>query len=342
MSGKKTMAALFVLIFWILVFCSTGLAQVETKFIPGENSGFYYTIKKGDTLWNLSEKFYHSQWDWPGLWEMNKDIKNPHWIYPGQKIQVFLKEKTILRPKLANNPESPKKDYPVKVETSFSFSKMDHLGFLKNRAEPSLGQIIKAHDDKLMMSANDIVYIKPSTKDALILGKTYHIFTMETVKKKINHNVFKGVKHIIKAQVKILEHKQNYVIGSITHAYRPVNKDDLIMEYYERVPVLTVKDNPAPIDARLICSEDNHIMINDYVIAFIDAGSARVKPGQIYSILRKNKIKDNNQWSLIKEKTIQLENLESGKLIVLHTEETASTVMILSSKHAIFPNDIIN
>ena len=219
---------------------------------------------------------------------------------------------------------------------------MDHIGFLKKKAQTSLGSIIKEQDGNLMMSTNDIIYIKPSGKGTLVPGRVYHIFTTSNIKEKIHGQPFSGIKHLINAEIKILEHKVTYVKAFITTAYRAVYKGDLIMEYYERVPVLTVKDNPAPIDARLICSEDNHIMINDYVIAFIDAGSARVKPGQIYSILRKNKIKDNNQWSLIKEKTIQLENLESGKLIVLHTEETASTVMILSSKHAIFPNDIIN
>ena len=83
-------------------------------------------------------------------------------------------------------------------------------------------------------------------------------------------------------------------------------------------------------------------MINDFVIAFIDAGSADVKPGQIYSILRKNEIKDKSYWSLKKKKSVSLGNLESGKLIVLHTEKIASTVMILSSKYAIHPNDMVN
>ncbi len=342
MSGKKTMTALFALIFGGLAFCSTGLAQKDKQFIPGQDTGFYYTIKKGDTLWNLSEKFYNSQWDWPGLWEMNKDIKNPHWIYPGHKIQVFLKEKHVLKPGGVKTLKTPQKKSPIKIEPCFSFSKMDHIGFLKKKAEPFLGKIIKEQDNNLMIAANDIVYINPSGKGKLIVGKTYHIFTTSRVEEKINQGLFKGIKHLIKARVKILEIKKDYAIGSITHAYRPVNNGDFIMEYHKRDPVLMVENNPAPIDARLICSEDDHLMINDYVIAFINAGSDNVKPGQIYTILRKNKIKDDSLWPLKNKNSIQLENLESGKLIVLHTEKSASTVMILSSKHAIYPNDMVN
>ncbi|WP_457553463.1 LysM peptidoglycan-binding domain-containing protein [Desulfobacula sp.] len=342
MPGQKIMTVLFVLFFLGSAFFSTGFAQNNTAFLPEQDSGFYYTIKKGDTLWDLSEKFYHSQWDWPGLWEMNDDIKNPHRIYPGKKIQIFLKEKTFSKPGTVKNQKINKQSVPVKIEPFFYFSQMDYVGFFKKKAQPSLGSIIKEQDHHLMMSDNDIIYISPSGKGNLVPGKTYQIFTTTRVEKKINNQTFTGVKHLIKAKVKILEHKKAYVKGLITHGYRAVNQGDQIMEYYKRNRVLTLEDTPAPIDARIICSEDNHIMINDNVIAFINAGSDLVKPGQIYTILKKNDIRDNRLWPFKKKSTVPLENLKSGKLIVLHTEKIASTVMILSSKYAIHPGGRVN
>ncbi|SDT84461.1 LysM peptidoglycan-binding domain-containing protein [Desulfobacula phenolica] len=342
MRNQGTMIAAFALTIWAVALCSTGFAGDYKEFIIGEDSGFYYTIQKGDTLWDLSEKFYSSQWDWPGLWEMNDDIKNPHQIYPGKKIRVFLKETPLLKPKIVTVRETKEKKPPIKIETSFSISGMDHIGFLRKKAQPSLGSIIKEKDDKLMMSTNNIIYIKPSGKGPLVPGRIYQIFTTSDVKEKINDKTFKAVKHLIKAQVKILEHKQMYATALITNAYRPVYKNDLIMEYYKRDSILTVEEEPGPIDARIICSEDDNIMINDYRIAFIDAGT-KVKPGQIYSIFRKNKLTDNTLWPLKKKNdAIQLENLESGKLIVLHTEDIASTVMILSSTYAIHQDDMVN
>jgi LysM repeat protein len=46
-----------------------------------------HTVKRGDTLWDISKLFLKSPWRWPELWGMNLDaIRNPHLIYPGQVL----------------------------------------------------------------------------------------------------------------------------------------------------------------------------------------------------------------------------------------------------------------
>ena len=47
-----------------------------------------YVIKKGDTLWGISEKFLKDPDYWPSLWSNKPFIRNPHLIYPGQKIAI--------------------------------------------------------------------------------------------------------------------------------------------------------------------------------------------------------------------------------------------------------------
>ena len=47
----------------------------------------FYTVRRGDTLWDISKIFLTSPWRWPQLWGMNMDqVRNPHLIYPGQEL----------------------------------------------------------------------------------------------------------------------------------------------------------------------------------------------------------------------------------------------------------------
>jgi hypothetical protein len=341
MQNLKTITAAFILTLLGFAIYSVGFASENKEFKPGEDSGFYYTIKKGDTLWDLSQKFYNSKWDWPGLWEINDDIKNPHWIYPGKKIQIFLKGKAPLPPKIVTVRKLTKEKVPARVDTSFSYSAMNYTGFIKKEQHPTLGIILQEQEGNIMMSEDDILYIKPSSQGELKPGVIYQIFGTSRVNEKVNGQNFTGIKHLIKAEIKILEHKGEYVTGKILRADRSVFKGDFIMEYYERDSVLTVEESPTPIDARIIGSEDDTLMINDYRIAFINTGKAHVKPGQMYTILRNPEDKDYKLWKSKDDESMEFEKIKSGKLIILHTEDTASTVMIMSSKYAIRPDDIV-
>jgi hypothetical protein len=306
---------------------------------PEQSSGFYYTIQKGDTLWDLSEKFYLSSWDWPGLWELNKEIKNPHWIQPGKKIRVFLKpDPSVQQPALpapaALSAPGRETVPPPPIVLSFVYSNMNQVGFIKKETVPVLGTILREQDGNLMITSQDIIYIRPGEPGLLVPGRQYQVFTTRSVNQRMRGERFEGITHIIKADIRVTETTDTYVTAVVTHARNDVQAGDRIMAYYDREPLLTVQENPPPIDGILIESQDNTLMINDHSIAFINRGKDHgIRPGQIYSVLQENRSAF--------DKKIHLAPLISGRLIVLHTEPAASTVMIVSSRRDIHPGDMV-
>ena len=48
-----------------------------------------YTVKPGDTLWDLSGRFLNNPWYWPKIWSYNPEVSNPHWIYPGNLLKFY-------------------------------------------------------------------------------------------------------------------------------------------------------------------------------------------------------------------------------------------------------------
>lgn len=46
----------------------------------------YYLVERGDTLWDLAQRFLGSPYLWPQIWDQNKYIRDAHWIYPGDPL----------------------------------------------------------------------------------------------------------------------------------------------------------------------------------------------------------------------------------------------------------------
>ena len=122
------------------------------EYIESE-AGFFYTIKKGDTLWDLSQRFSDSPWQWPDLWKENEQIANPHWIYPGNRIRLFRK-KDVQRMLTQIEEQAPGKEPPI-----FIYSSIDRVGFIRKTPVEPLGSIIEVRDRKTLIAQDDIVYI---------------------------------------------------------------------------------------------------------------------------------------------------------------------------------------
>lgn len=61
----------------------------------------HYSVKAGDTLWDISAMYLEQPWLWPKLWKLNPQLDNPHLIYPGDVLTLTFDEQG--QPSLAIN-----------------------------------------------------------------------------------------------------------------------------------------------------------------------------------------------------------------------------------------------
>lgn len=54
-----------------------------------------YVVKKGDTLWGISNKFLNNPAYWPEVWDVNQKLANPHLIYPGDVLYIYQGRRNI-------------------------------------------------------------------------------------------------------------------------------------------------------------------------------------------------------------------------------------------------------
>jgi hypothetical protein len=71
----------------LLVAIGLALPVMADEVRLQENAPERHVVVKGDTLWDISEKFLKDPWKWPEVWQLNREeIRNPHLIYPGDVV----------------------------------------------------------------------------------------------------------------------------------------------------------------------------------------------------------------------------------------------------------------
>ena len=145
-----------------------------------------YTIKPGDTLWDISGLFLKSPWRWPELWGMNlSDISNPHRIYPGQRLFLERKNGRATLRTTATAPESGAPMETIRVSPRTRYEPLDSGALPVIRAnliEPFLAEpvivdelglqnaprIVAAQDGRVLLTRGDRAYARGQTGSPLL------------------------------------------------------------------------------------------------------------------------------------------------------------------------------
>jgi hypothetical protein len=246
---EKSVFYLIVMLVSVLSFCFAFSLRAQEK---QEGEGIY-TIKKGDTLWDISTKFLKDPFLWPKLWQINPYITNPHWIYPGQPLKLSpLEEVKKEEPKKAveEKPvEEKPKDAEVKKEEAPPVEAKPEVAeakpgekpttFLENRAAgfisdlrlKGIGVILDNKDGKVLLGDYDIVYVAFKTAQPISIGEK---FTVIRDSGYVRHPVSQkklGIKYNIMGNIQVIDQFGNFYTARILEAFDAIENGDLIHPY---------------------------------------------------------------------------------------------------------------
>lgn len=302
-----------------------------------------YVVKKGDTLWGLSERFIKDPYYWPNMWARNSQVTNPHLIYPGQLLRIFPdhiefvpKEQAAGGQKLAAV-KAPETLQEVAEEKSFTVH--GNEGFLMETDLKPFGSVIGIHHDRIVAGEDDIVYTDIGSDHGAKGGEKFSVFRKDAAVSHPVTNEIMGNKVVPLGTLQLTNIERNASRGLITKSYKEISPGSFLVPYRDDKRHEVVLKMPArELKGYIIesCSGANIIATGD--IVYIDLGSSQgAEPGNMLYIVRD--ITLDQRYAEGRVDRLPQELL--GAVVILETGKRTATALVVKSIDAIYMGDKI-
>lgn len=139
-----------------------------------------YTVRRGDTLWDISFYYFNDPWQWPKVWSYNPQITNPHWIYPGDLVRL-LPRGMFAQAEQPSEPASAQPEALARVEALPAPARRFQVGvkqtaFVERSDLEKSITIVGAVDEKQLLGQGDSVYLAYPDGKPPRVGQRYMIY----------------------------------------------------------------------------------------------------------------------------------------------------------------------
>ena len=326
---------------------ANGSYVVEGQSVPDG-----HTVRRGDTLWEISGRYYQNPYQWPKLWSFNAQIQNPHWIYPGDRVRL----RDGATGTSIGNIGMLKSRTAVPAKTIF----LRDTGWVDDRDDDTWGELVGAPEDKMLLSEGDEVYLQIADGHDVQVGDELTLFRpIRTVE---NENA-KGELVSIRGTARIDRYnpKTRMVRARITEALDTIERGVKVGPVARKFDVVPPVVADADLDANILASLYPNQVYVQHQVVFLDKGAKEgVKAGQRFFAIRRGdrwaqNIKGAGTQAILRprvedDRFARVDTLKYGvdndllpdetyaELRVLRTRDHTSAALVVATKYEIERN----
>ncbi len=336
-----------------------GTALALEEGAGGQPAPDTYTVRAGDTLWDLSGRYLANPWYWPKIWSYNPEIENPHWIYPGNLLRFFPsadeapmrvepvdavaeepapRELEDFSRAALSAPESIDDD-TVAVAGPYRIGYVApratlarHDTFVTPRELAESGAISAAFEEKLMLSTLDKAYARFERRADVKPGETYVVYKTERPIRHPRTNELFGWQSTVLGAAKVVAVDAKAATLVITQAFEPIERGAMLGPWTGRfLRRVERRANQRALEATLVGGQVQVVtQLGEHHVVFIDRGSADgVEEGNVFTAVRAGdpygKAPGLPGWDP------ELPKEDVGEMLVIDVKERASAALVTRS-----------
>lgn len=337
----------------MLLAVSCGLAVADTVQLK-EGHPETYTVKKGDTLWDISSLYLEDPWLWPEIWHINPQVENPHLIYPGDELKlVYIDE----QPKVTVAERGPIKisaDENVKlapkvrtrpVESAIPAIPLEKISaFLsKNRvvdvdALDDAPYVLSGEDKRIIAGAGDTIYARGDFNDD---HKTMGIYRPGTAYIDPETDEVLGFEAESVGSVRVVKLDKDIATLSVNRSSQEIRINDRLLPSEEKkvVSMFYPKAPDQDVSGLVVSVEGSVNNAASMSVVAVNLGERDgIQVGDILEIYQTGEVVKDS----VRNQLVQLPDVRAGLLIVFRPFEKMSLGLILQTDKPVSRGDKVS
>ena len=255
-------------------------APMEKVKVPADMPEVH-KVEEGETLWDITERYYGDPYQWPQVWSYNPEITNPHWIYPDLELRLRPGDEDVV--KTAPRGFRPGDARSVGAQAVL----MAEYGFLDSEALQDAAHIIGANEEHMMMVDTDMVYVRFDRDLEPEIGRVYTVFReMTEFEREVSE---KGRLVRIIGEVKLLDYDEARQVGRgvVVNSLEGIERGFRLAPLERKFYWVDVVPAEYSLRATVVASLYPRKLPSTNQIVFVDVGSEQgVKIGNRFYIVR--------------------------------------------------------